>query len=219
LLFSRQEAFDAFKESTPLFYLRFLHSARFADHRLSHSHLCFKPSIYDQDKTKPGLGHISSMPRAENSNLTQEQIIKRLETYCAYRERCEAEVRQKLYALKADVHDYDFYLDYLRGNNYLNEDRFIAAYARGKFNIKSWGRKKIADELRAKNIPDKEIQRHIGELDEGMYFLKLQELLGKKAMKIKEGDAYKKRQKLILYAIQKGYEAELVSEAIKALRL
>lgn len=84
--------------------------------------------------------------------LSQEQIIKKLESYCAYRERCESEVKQKLVALKVEAGEVDFYLQYLIENNLLNENRFIDAYTRGKFNSKSWGRRKIAAALQQKKL-------------------------------------------------------------------
>ena len=82
--------------------------------------------------------------------LSKEQIIQKLESFCGYRERCMAEVKQKLYQLKADERDYDFCLNYLTQNNFLNETRFTNAFVRGKNSIKKWGRKKIEMELKAK---------------------------------------------------------------------
>ncbi|MBK9330349.1 MAG: RecX family transcriptional regulator [Sphingobacteriales bacterium] len=37
----------------------------------------------------------------------------------------------------------------------------------------------------------------------------------KKLRTIKETDPYKKRQKLVLFALQKGYESEIVNEVLK----
>jgi regulatory protein len=118
--------------------------------------------------------------------LSEEQIIKKLESFCAYRERCESEVKQKLYQLAVDVKETDFYINYLKENNFLNEDRFIAAFARGKFNIKSWGKRKIIQELQVKRIDSKKILQSIENIDEGQYFVRLQDLLEKKLRTIKE---------------------------------
>jgi regulatory protein len=151
--------------------------------------------------------------------LSEEQIIKKLESFCAYRERCESEVKQKLYQLAVDVKETDFYINYLKENNFLNEDRFIAAFARGKFNIKSWGKRKIIQELQVKRIDSKKILQSIENIDEGQYFVRLQDLLEKKLRTIKEIDVFKKKQKLMQYAMQKGYEMELIIEALKEINL
>ncbi len=150
-----------------------------------------------------------------NKELSEPQIIQKLESFCAYRERCESEVRQKLYQLSVEENEKDFYLNYLKENNFLNEERFIAAFTRGKFSIKSWGRRKIVQELQHKNIDAKKIRQSIEHIDEGLYFLRLQDILEKKQKTIRETDAFKKKQKLIQYALQRGYEMNLINEALK----
>ena len=97
----------------------------------------------------------------KSNQLSEPQIIQKLESFCAYRERCESEVRQKLYQLAVEDSDTDFYLNYLKENNFLNEERFVSAFARGKFNIKSWGKRKIMQELQSKRIDSKKIQQSI----------------------------------------------------------
>lgn len=155
----------------------------------------------------------------KKESLSKEEIIKKLESWCAYRERCESEVRQKLLLLQADAEDTEEYLAYLRENNFLNEERFAGAFARGKFNIKSWGKKKIEQELKAKRIDGQKIRESIAAIDEGMYFLRLQDILSRKLKTMKEQDPYKRKQKLLQYALQKGYESRLILEALRSLSL
>ena len=155
----------------------------------------------------------------KSNQLSEPQIIQKLESFCAYRERCESEVRQKLYQLAVEDSDTDFYLNYLKENNFLNEERFVSAFARGKFNIKSWGKRKIIQELQVKRIDSKKILQSIENIDEGQYFVRLQDLLEKKLRTIKEIDVFKKKQKLMQYAMQKGYEMELIIEALKEINL
>lgn len=155
----------------------------------------------------------------KSTHLSEEQIIKKLESFCAYRERCESEIKQKLFQLAVDRNETDFYINYLKENNFLNEKRFVAAFARGKFNIKSWGKRKIIQELQAKQIDSKIIQQSIEDIDEGLYFLRLQDLLEKKIIKIKETDTFTLKHKLMQYAMQKGYEMELINEVFKEFKL
>lgn len=155
----------------------------------------------------------------KSTHLSEEQIIKKLESFCAYRERCESEIKQKLFQLSVGEKETGFYINYLKENNFLNEERFVAAFARGKFNIKSWGKRKIVQELKLKQIDSKKIHQSIGEIDEGLYFLRLQDLLEKKFKKIKEKDTFTVKQKLMQYAMQKGYEIELINEILKEFKL
>jgi SOS response regulatory protein OraA/RecX len=48
-----------------------------------------------------------------------------------------------------------------------------------------------------------------------MYVLKLEDILIKKNKSIKETDTFKKKQKLIQFAMQKGYEYEIINEVLK----
>jgi regulatory protein len=155
--------------------------------------------------------------QAEPRELSKEEIILKLEHWCSYRERCESEVRQKLFLMKVPVEENGEYFSHLRENNFLNEDRYAAAFARGKFNIKSWGRRKIEQQLKSKNISEKKITQSIGELDEGLYFLRLQDVLLKKNKTLREADPHKRKYKLMQYAMQKGYEPGLIQEAIKTI--
>ena len=41
--------------------------------------------------------------------FTEEQIIQKLESYCAYRERCEIEVKQKLFTLGVEEERIHFF--------------------------------------------------------------------------------------------------------------
>ncbi|HRH57865.1 MAG: regulatory protein RecX [Chitinophagales bacterium] len=155
----------------------------------------------------------------KSTHLSEEQIIKKLESFCAYRERCESEIKQKLFQLAVERNETDFYINYLKENNFLNEERFVAAFARGKFNIKSWGKRKIIQELQAKQIDSKKIQQSIEQIDDSLYFIRLQDLLEKKIKKIKETDTFIIKQKLMQYAMQKGYEMELINEVLKEFKL
>ena len=63
---------------------------------------------------------------ASTINLSEEQIIQKLEVFCAYRERCSSEIIQKMVQLKVEQNDYNTYIDYLRDNNFFNEERYVA---------------------------------------------------------------------------------------------
>ena len=152
---------------------------------------------------------------AFNIELSQEQIIYKLESFCSYRERCASEINQKMYQLKVDAADFDFYIKYLKENNFLNETRFANSFARGKNVIKKWGRKKIVMELKSKQIDNATVQQSLLQIDEGMYLIKLQDVLEKKNRLLKETDTFKRKQKLIQFAMQKGYEYEIINEALK----
>ena len=51
----------------------------------------------------------------------------KLESYCAYQERCAFEISQKLWLWKMHTEDHDILIADLISNNFLNEERFAEA--------------------------------------------------------------------------------------------
>jgi len=138
-----------------------------------------------------------------------------MESWCAYQERSHFEVKEKLYSYGLFSGDVNDILSYLIQNNFLNEERFACAYVSGKFRIKGWGRIKIKQGLKLKRVSEANIRIGLREIDPEAYFNKLLSLAEKKNRIIKEKHPLKRRYKLSAYLISKGYENDLVNEAVK----
>lgn len=139
--------------------------------------------------------------------------------YCAYQERSQQEVRNKLYELGLWKDAVEEIITDLIGENYLNEARFSNHYAQSKFNQKSWGRIKIKQALKFKGIPEKLIQKALASLDETTYLNRLQEILQKKADSLKESHPLKRKNKLQQYALTRGFELFLIADILNANKL
>lgn len=141
--------------------------------------------------------------------------LHKIQQYCAYQERSHAEVREKLYAIGAFSDEVNETMAHLIEEDFLNEERFAITFAGGKFRINHWGRIKIKIELRRRQISDYCIRKALGEIDEEDYRAALLALLRKKAAERSAGTPAQQREKLISYAVQKGFEAELARELVK----
>lgn len=126
---------------------------------------------------------------------TISQGLEKLRRYCAYQERAQGEVRQKAYELGLRENEIEQVLTQLIIEDFVNDERFARAYARGKFRIKQWGRIKIKLGLKSKNISDPCIRRGLSEIDEEEYLKVMGELIEKKGN---------------MYAVSRGFEKELV---------
>ncbi|MGB2128476.1 MAG: regulatory protein RecX [Flavicella sp.] len=135
---------------------------------------------------------------------------KALEHFCAYQERCHQEVVEKLYKLNMIPEAQEQIIGHLITEGFLNESRFAQSFARGKFRIKKWGKIRITQELKQKNISAYNIKLGLKEVDDEMYLLTLQDLIQKKQRSLKETDAFKKKKKLVDYLLRQGYEATLI---------
>ena len=140
----------------------------------------------------------------------------KLEALCAYQERCQFEMDQKLYLWNFQSEQRDQLIADLISNNFINEERFSGAYVSGKFNIKQWGRIKIKTHLKQKKISTYSINQGMKEIDPDKYWETILHLSEKKKKEIesKKGDIWKKKAKVFRYLQSKGYESDLISEAI-----
>lgn len=142
---------------------------------------------------------------------------QRIYAYCAYQERTHQEVRRKLFEFGLRTDEVDELLSQLITEGYLNEERFAKAFAGGKFRVKKWGRLKIINELEARGLTKNCIRSGMSEIDEADYSSTLTSLLSKKAELITDNDSLNKKERLAKFAIQKGYEPELVWKHVKQL--
>lgn len=147
--------------------------------------------------------------------LSVDDALKKMEHYCAYQDRCHAEVRTKLIELGIYGDDLEEIIVSLIGDNFLNEERFAKSYARGKFRIKHWGRNRIRRELKLRKISDYCIRKAMEEIREDDYLDVLKLVMRKKNNLMKEADPYKRKNKLFQYAISRGFETEVIKVVLK----
>ncbi|MES2652998.1 MAG: regulatory protein RecX [Bacteroidota bacterium] len=149
-------------------------------------------------------------------NLDKKTALLKAESWCAYQERSQQEVRNKLYEWNLFPNEVEEVISELISTNFLSEERFAHAYVSGKFNIKKWGKLKIKQGLKLKKVPDKLIQKALNGIDMDQYLAILLATAEKKGAVITEKDALKKKYKLISYLQSKGFENDLIFDVLKA---
>ncbi len=152
--------------------------------------------------------------RTEKKYLSTADALVKMQRFCAYQERCHSEVRSKLLELGIYGDDLEEIIAALITDNFLNEERFARAFARGKFRIKQWGKNRIRIELSRRDISDYCIRKAMEEIEEPEYRAALQSLLEKKAASLKTDDDFIVKNTVAQYAMQRGFEAELVWEML-----
>ena len=147
-------------------------------------------------------------------------ILQKAASYCAYQERTQDEVRKRLQKWEVWGEEADEIIAELITMNYLSEERFAKTYAGGKFRMKNWGKMKIKQELHRRGLTEYSIQQGMKEIPQDAYLTGLKELLAKKRELLlrTETDQFKLKQKLVRFALGKGYESELVWKTIEELK-
>lgn len=152
-----------------------------------------------------------------NSICTPKEALLKLEHYCAYQERCHAEVVSKLYSLKMTADEIDTIVVQLIETNFLNETRFACSFARGKHRMKHWGRIRITNELKAKQISSANITLALKEITVEEYEATFDQLSERCWNSIHEKNTLKKRKKFCDYMLRRGYESFLVYDKVTLL--
>ena len=153
-------------------------------------------------------------PRQKKTYSKKEAKLKAAD-YCAYQERSQQEVRDKLYDYGLHQADVEEVISFLITEGFINEERFAKAYVRGKFHMKKWGRNKIAAGLKQHKISPYCLKKGWQEIDEEEYLKVLLELIEKKESSLKETNQFIRKKKIAQFAIQRGFESHLVWDELR----
>jgi regulatory protein len=152
---------------------------------------------------------------AKKLKITDPKLgLEKAASWCAYQERCQQEVRDKLYEWGLWPDAVENIISELITQNFLNEERFAKAYAGGKFRIKKWGRVKIKLELKKRKISDYCIKKGLKEIEEDDYRLTLMKVIAEYSKKVKEKHPLKRKYRIVNYALSRGFEQDLIWEAL-----
>ena len=150
-------------------------------------------------------------------SYTVDEALQKLMHFCAYRDRSQKEVEDKLDSLRMIPEAKEKIIIKLMDDGFLNEERFARSFVRGKFRIKKWGRIKITQELKKRGISSPIIKLGLSEINEMDYLKSLYEIAEKKLERIDEPNAFKKKGKLADHLLRKGYETSLVFNCVNDL--
>ena len=146
---------------------------------------------------------------------TLTTALERARKYCAYQERSQQEVRDKLYDLGLHKNEVEQGIAILIGDGFLNEQRFAVAFAGGKFRMRKWGKVKIRLALKAKKVSDYCVNQALSQIPQNDYEKTLLKVIDERRKKLRETDPVKQKYQLAQYAISRGFEPDLVWEVLK----
>lgn len=145
-------------------------------------------------------------------------LIEQLKNYCAIQERCSSDIVTKMKTWRITNENQNKILDILIQEDFINDKRYSKSFCRGKFRIKKWGKVKITNELKRKNINPSTITSSLNEIKDVDYNTELDTQFNKKKQSIKSSNYYDKKKKIANYLIGKGYESNLVWEKLRELK-
>ena len=157
------------------------------------------------------------MGSPKNTELTTNEVINKLEYYCSYQDRCHKKKKKKIRNLTLIPELKEKVIVHLIENKYIDEERFAKSFTRGKHNYKGWGKIRIVQELKFREISKRNIDLALLELPTEVYLENFHALAEKNWDSIKERKGQKKNKKFVDFLLRKGYETSLIFEKLKEL--
>lgn len=152
-----------------------------------------------------------------NKSFTVQEIQSKMEYYCSYQDRCYKDVNNKLNSFNLIIEAREKILSHLIEHNFINEERFAKSFARGKHNYKNWGKNRIIQELKFRDISSRLIKTALDEIPKDVYLENFHALAEKNWQSIKERKGPKKNKKFVDYLLRRGYESSLIYNKLKEL--
>lgn len=149
--------------------------------------------------------------------LTKDQntAYQKAAFLCSKSEKCTSEIQEKLKLWELSADDSELVIKKLTEEKYIDDERFARAYVKDKYRFNRWGKQKIAYMLKAKNISSDSIDQAFQEIEIENYEDGLRKLLADKARSVKGKDNYDIRNKLMRFAIGRGFESNQIYPILK----
>ena len=130
--------------------------------------------------------------------------------HCSRQERCSYDVIKKLERWELDPKDINEIMQFLYEYKFIDDTRYTEAYIQDKLNINHWGKQKITMMLKRKQISSLIINQSFDTINPTNFQEKCIELLNNKNKTLNEQDPYKRKAKLIRFALSRGFEYDII---------
>ncbi len=147
------------------------------------------------------------------SELVRSALNKAM-ALCSRREYCITDIRSKLESWEIDDNGIILIINSLIGDNFINEDRFAAAFVKDKFNYNRWGKVKITAHLRSKKIPSQVITEALEAIDDETYLKVIKDLIAVHRRSVRARNNYELKAKLLRYGLSKGFESSILYDLL-----
>lgn len=145
-----------------------------------------------------------------------DEMLVRMAGLCAGAEQCTSDIRNKILKQGFSSEEAEYMVRYLQENKYIDDSRYARAYAVDKVRFSGWGRMKVRMGLRAKGMWDAVISQALEYISQSDYDDALNRVMKAKAKGLDLKDV-KDRQKLYRHLVSRGFESNLIIDAMRQL--
>lgn len=145
------------------------------------------------------------------TKITPEKALEKMMSYCSKMERSEFDVKKKMSTWGLSTNDVSHIIEKLQDYGFIDSQRYIMSYVRGKFNYNKWGKTKIRYNLSLRGFKDSVIDNAFSEFFSTIDYEKvIEEQLRQKNKSLKVEDDFQRKAKLIQFGQSRGYELNIL---------
>ena len=145
---------------------------------------------------------------------TENEAYLALTALCAQAEHCQYEMLEKMRRWELSEEAQARVMSKLIKERYVDDERYAHAFVKDKIRYNKWGRRKVEQALWQKRIDDDIRTRVLDDVDDEEYLSVLRPLLKQKRKTIKAKDDYELNQKLMRFALGRGFTFDIIQQCM-----
>ena len=145
---------------------------------------------------------------------SEQDAYLTLAALCAQAEHCQYEMLEKMRRWELDDEAQARVMQRLVSERYVDDERYARAFVKDKVRYNKWGRRKVEQALWQKHIDEDIRQQVLDEIDDEEYISVLRPLLKQKRRSTKAANDYELNQKLIRFALGRGFTFDIIRQCI-----
>lgn len=145
---------------------------------------------------------------------TENDAYLTLAALCAQAEHCQYEMLEKMHRWELSEEAQARVMAKLIKERYVDDERYAHAFVKDKIRYNKWGRRKVEQALWQKRIDEDIRKRVLDEVDDDEYLSILIPLLKQKRKSIKAQNDYELNQKLMRFALGRGFTFDIIRQCL-----
>ena len=145
---------------------------------------------------------------------TENEAYLALAALCAQAEHCQYEMLEKMRRWELPEDAQARVMAKLIKERYVDDERYAQAFVKDKIRYNKWGRRKVEQALWQKRVDEDIRKRVLDDVDDDEYLNVLRPLLKQKRKIIKAKNDYELNQKLVRFAIGRGFTFDIIRQCI-----
>lgn len=145
---------------------------------------------------------------------SEQDAYLTLAALCAQAEHCQYEMLEKMRRWELDDEAQARVMQRLVSERYVDDERYARAFVKDKVRYNKWGRRKVEQALWQKHIDEDIRQQVLDEIDDEEYISVLRPLLKQKRRSTKAANNYQLNQKLMRFALGRGFTFDIIRQCI-----